>query len=274
MFTRLPKFVPLTAAAVAVAFSFAPQSASALQVEFEYMGKFNGSTLVNYTRDDSLPGTAVVGPRNSNPGVFSMREWDGGLNGTDPLYTPGVDDFLAWCFDVDKLIARNVRSDYTINLDLLNNNPPYKTGAKDRIQKLFDKSYNLDLFASTNTNQSANSAGFQIAIWEVLYDDVYDLDDGAFKLNDVPQGSRNDGAQGAVLNAAAAAKTAAAGFLAGSADYTGVRNWIITTYDSGPNGPQDLGVATAIPLPAAAWLLLGVSGALVAAKRRKSNRAA
>ena len=29
-----------------------------------------------------------------------------------------------------------------------------------------------------------------------------------------------------------------------------------------------------IPLPAAAWLLLGVSGALVAAKRRSARRAA
>jgi len=257
MFTRLPKFVPLTAAAVAVAFSFAPQSASALQ--FEYMGNLNGSATINFTRDASLPLTAVVGPQNTNAGVFSMRELIGDVSVGDP-YIQGVDDFLAWCFDIDKTIAQGQSLTYTINSNLLNNNPPYLPGAKDRIQKLFDKSYNLDLFASTNTNRSANSAGFQIAIWEVLYDTdangVYDLTGGAFKVN----------------SGVTAALTAAAGFLDGSATYAGDQKWTITTYESETH--QDLGVATVIPLPAAAWLLLGVSGALVAAKRRKTNRAA
>jgi hypothetical protein len=63
-----------------------------------------------------------------------------------------------------------------------------------------------------------------------------------------------------------------------AADRTGLvhRIWKITAfYDGSPNDPdaQDLGVATAVPLPAAAWLLLGVSGALIAAKRRRARAA-
>jgi hypothetical protein len=67
------------------------------------------------------------------------------------------------------------------------------------------------------------------------------------------------------------------GYRFGSANKAGVTS---ITFTAGPgndgNGDGDYALAgiNVIPLPAAAWLLLGVSGALVAAKRRKTRAAA
>lgn len=248
------KFAPLGAVAIAALIAATPQRAEALQ--FTYDGKKNGFAQINYTRDNSLTGTEVS--RNSSPGVFSMKNVGGGasVDGDDPS---GVGDFLAWCFDVDKTISQGPTLTYTLNSGMLDNNPPYFPGAQDRIQKLFDKSYSLTA-GSGVLSSAAKSAGFQIAIWEVLYDDAdtngdYDLGSGAFTVN------TGDSAVVAAANT----------FLDGTANFAGPKAWDIALYES--TDSQNLGVASAIPLPAAAWLLLGVSGALVAAKRRSSRKA-
>ena len=63
-------------------------------------------------------------------------------------------------------------------------------------------------------------------------------------------------------------------FLDDADGYTGPNRWMITELKADVDARQDMGTATAVPLPAAAWLLLGVSGALVGAKRRKRRVAA
>ena len=224
--------IPLCTAAV---LAVAPLTADAL--EFKFNGAENGFRAV--TVDRSVP-----------TGISDFGTGAGGFSMTD--MTPGgtLGDFIAWCFDLDTRITQGQTYIYTENATLLDSVPPYFAGAKDRVQKLFDKSFD----PTTVLANAQSSAGFQIAIWEVLYDDDFNLGTGNFTATN------------------SKALDEAEGFLTGVAAYAGPRNWVITTYDSA--NAQDLGVATAIPLPAAAWLLLGVSGALIGAKRRSARKAA
>jgi hypothetical protein len=238
------RVAPLGALATAALFSFGPQAASAL--EFEYIGQQNGKASVNFVRAKP-PGDKVVDLAGVPAGAFTFKDVTSG---------PTMDTFLAWCFDVDTTLTRGTHS-YMENSGLLNSTPPYLAGAGERIQKLFDKSYDESLFVANTADGNAASAGFQLAIWEVLYDDNFDIWSGSFLAD---RGSSTS---------PTAAEAAAVDFLKGVATYAGPQKWTITTYDSATK--QDLGVATAVPLPAAAWLLLGVTGGLFAAKRRRAR---
>lgn len=237
-------FTTLAAAGLVAAatFTLAPQAASALS--FRYDGQNNGFADVNFTRA-SPPGQTEV-TSGARAGIFSM------VDVTDPNNTQA---FLAWCFDVDTNISTGPNT-YTEMSGLLNSTPPYLAGAGDRLQRLFDSSYDPGFVNLTGSDLNAWSAGFQTAIWEVIYDDNFDITSGSFKINSGNQAARNK----------------ATGFLNAAKDYTGPQRWIITTFQSETS--QDLGVATPIPLPAAAWLLLAASGGLIAAKRRHARRAA
>jgi len=216
----------------------APLAALADSVSFTYDGFKGGSASVTVTRDNPTPRTTV----NANAGAF---DFSGG----------GMGDFAAWCLDIDTTISTGTY-DYVHDDTLLDTDPPYKNpGAKERLEKLFDANYTGTVFGS-----GANNAGFQLAIWDVIYDDDFDINTGNLTASS---------GNGAV-------ETAAGTFLSNAENYMGPRLWTITTYDGGAGNDdvQDVGVATAIPLPAAAWLLLGVSGGLVAAKRRQVKKAA
>jgi hypothetical protein len=256
MLTRFTNFAPLGAVAVAAFIAAAPQSASALEFRFNgpaaasFKGvswtRFNPPTGVSTTDIESTPGALA--------GAFDFDEVDGG--GTV------LSSFVAWCFDLDNGISTGT---YTYNAasGLLSSNPPYLAGAQTRVQTLFDSAYDLDETDGV-LSSAVNSAAFQLALWEVLYDD--DLDLGT-TLADADTnggygfaGSGGDGV------------TAKAQYYLGKYDPDAAKAWNIATFDS--ESAQDIGVATAIPLPAAAWLLLGVSGALVGAKRRSARKAA
>ena len=222
-------------AAVAAMLALFPQGASALDF------KFNGPAAGGYrTILDGDRGSSTLD--GTNAGAFSFTDM-----------TPGgtLGNFVAWCFDLDTSFSSGSTYKYEIDATPLQPEPPYAPGALARVQKLFDKAYDL-----TIPTDRDKSAGFQIAIWEVLYDTGFDLNTGGFT----------------VTSAGGSALSEAVGFLSGLDTWTGSQKWTLTLYDGEPSDPdaQDVGVAAAIPLPAAAWLLLGVSGALVAAKRRHS----
>ena len=52
-------------------------------------------------------------------------------------------------------------------------------GRADRIQSVFDANY-----GSVDAADGDQAAGFQLALWEALYDDGFDLTDGDFKAAD------------------------------------------------------------------------------------------
>jgi len=67
---------------------------------------------------------------------------------------------------------------------------------------------------------------------------------------------------------------AQSGFLFNTtSEFDTIRIWDTTASSNNSKG-FDVDAVGVVPLPAAAWLLLGVSGALVAAKRRAANKAA
>ncbi|MGY6694777.1 MAG: VPLPA-CTERM sorting domain-containing protein [Roseinatronobacter sp.] len=148
--------------------------------------------------------------------------------------------FLAWCFELDKTLV--TPTEYTIGGSFLDGNQ------LSRVQRLFDANYDN---AAITTNQVAGAA-FQLAIWEVILDDDFSLASGTFSST-----------TGGTL------RTLADDFLTAAAGYSGPQQWVITEYTA--PGSQNLGVINAIPLPAAAWLLLTATGGLIIAKRRRQR---
>jgi hypothetical protein len=245
MMTGLTRTVSAAALAAAALAITAP---GAHALKFEFVGFQAGSVGVNYTR------TAPPGPANiagsALAGAFTFKDVTNGTSG--PLGT-----FIAWCFDLDTSFSSGQKYDYNLSSGLLGGTPPYLAGAAARIQSLFDAAYDISGVNSV-LSSADRSAGFQLAIWEVLYDSNYSLATGSFLTT----------SSGAAVNAGQAFLNAANGFM-------GSQRWTIATYDSygSPLG-QDVGVAAPVPLPAAAWMLVGVAGALVAAKRRSLRGAA
>jgi hypothetical protein len=221
--------IPLCA--VALAATMAPVTADAMT--FTYNGPAAGSFVgVNTNR------TEAGGPnRNTQAGPFNMSQ----SAPADPL-----GDFIAWCFEIDEnlVTAAGGTNSYSFGGVL-------DTDQRARVQKMFDANYDD---ATIETSQPKGAA-FQLALWEVIYDDNFDLSAGDFK-------SSTGGNLRSFANE----------FLTVASGYTGPQKWVITELKS--DSAQDLGTVNAIPLPAAAWLLLGVSGALVGAKRRSARKAA
>ena len=217
---------------------------------------------ITYTGIVPSPGETVDYRFNSSNGAASAGAFQ--MTATDQGQDADlIGNFLAWCFDLTGTISSAA------------SNNPYEfeakdflsTGALGRVQSVFDAGYDAALNATGTTNQIRETrAGFQVAIWEAIYDGLdstgLDTNNGTFSL-------RNAGSDDK-----ARIKTAAAGFLDDANSYSGSQQWIITQLAATDLDVQDLGTATVIPLPAAAWLLMAVSGGLIAAKRRHARRGA
>jgi hypothetical protein len=147
---------------------------------------------------------------------------------------------------------------YQIDTSPLDTIPPYVTGAETRLQGLFDASYTTALNTVGGSN-ALDSAAFQLALWEVIYDDDLDLTTGSFSVANLPDSNLMTTSQGFI----------------DAIGNPGETQWNLTFFDGTPSDPdaQDVVTATAIPLPAAAWLLLAASGGLIVAKRRRANKA-
>lgn len=165
----------------------------------------------------------------------------------------GVEDFIAWCFDLQHVITKNtVYSTYVVTAN------PFSTsflaaGAADRAQDLFDAVY-----AGVDAYDSVDATAFQMALWEVAYDDDFDLSTGDFT---------------ATTSIAGAAATAS-GYLSAASGYLGGQNYLVRFLENTENS-QNLVTASplppvvGVPVPAAAPLLLGAFGAAFAIARRR-----
>lgn len=163
--------------------------------------------------------------------------------------------FEAWCLDLAN--ALSLPTAYTVT------DAPWSatTGAiaparLSAVKGLFEMNY-----AALDLSNAVQTAGFQVALWEAVYDDAPNVGAGNFRITH---------------NSAVA--TAATGFLNALAAWDGtVTQWAFSFFESGKdaNGrqlSQNLVSVSAIPVPAGALLLLTAAG--LAAGVRRHGRAA
>ncbi|MDQ2089651.1 VPLPA-CTERM sorting domain-containing protein [Marimonas arenosa] len=250
-------FGSLAGAAVAVV----SLSTSAEAVSLSYDGQNNGAVGVYTTNSDDPPN------RSGSAGVFTMNNNDTG--GT----------FLAWCLDLYDYLAggeytqlngpfTGTESDPTAG----SNPNPYSTASGNswqapvltneqlaKIENLFEVNA-LTVEAIYSGVNSIQSAGFQMALWEIIYEtgDSYGLTSGNF------QGSPSNSTRDAVNDAAD-------GFLANLGG-TIQQNYDLTFWQHNSGTNQNLVSIAAVPVPAAGLLLLtGLAGIGFAARRRRKE---
>lgn len=201
---------------------------------------------------DTFDGGGRKSLRIVNDAGPALDQWvtAGGFRLTDT--TNGV-DFIAWCVD----IAHNLtlKGLYEITSAPFSNTFAFSQTQKDNVKSLFETNYSsLDL---TNNNESA---GFQLALWEVIYEDsgTFNVKDGSFYSS--TNTSARDLANGFLANLGGAVTQAY------DVSYYESLGW---EKNGSTRYSQNLVSVTPVPLPAAGLLLAcGVAG-LYASNRRK-----
>lgn len=217
-----------------------------------------------------------VGPTSSLSVAVGVSLYDGASFGTTAatgfIMDDGVAEFIAWCFDLDHSLTSTLTYDYVPTTTPFSNSS-FAAGGVARAQTMFDAN-----FASVDVNDAVDAAAFQMALWEVAYDDDFSITSGVFQ------------AAGFGIDAAAISATAT-GFLNTATTYTDVEKYSLTflqdnSQNAGlfanlPTGTnfQNLvtasllppGANTPVPLPAAAPLLAGAIGLMAMARRRKAK---
>lgn len=173
-----------------------------------------------------------------------------------------VGDFIAWCAKLAATLS--LPSDYTKRtLEAAISD----TQIVNRIHALFNFALpTLDV--SNSAAGKADSAAFQMALWNILYDDNFTVDDIA------GSGFAYVGGSGVAEDAKARANE----FLAAvqqnensDTRYYTLTFWEAATDKYGQPLSQDLISAAPIPLPAAAWMLIAALGAAAAVSRRRRD---
>lgn len=166
----------------------------------------------------------------------------GAFEATDTNGTWGT--FIAWCLDLEGVLASN--SVYSATDDPFSNSDGVSTEARDRIDDFFQ---DIDVIAQSNATTSQSSA-VQIALWEILYDDDYNLGTGVFRTT--------------------GGSTSIAQELLDFAKDNDLARTMKVTYLEAENGArQNLVTISPVPLPAAGFLLLGGLGGLTLLRKRR-----
>ena len=167
----------------------------------------------------------------------------------------GVSDFIAWCLDITHSLK--LPSKYNVTETPFSNSYRLTSTQKANVENLFETNYtNLDL------NDGAQSAGFQLALWEVVYEDTANFN--------VSNGTFHAWANSSVLGFA----NQFLGNLGGNI----LQNYDFDYYESVPwkkrrsgvlKQSQNLVSVTPVPIPAAGLLLGGGMLAMFFFARRK-----
>jgi len=197
-------------------------------------------------------GISVTSPTKSvNAGGFDVTDTSGVLG-----------SFIAFCLDLEATISFGNTYNYEVtNTPFSNSVDLIANGGIGRIQAIFDANYST----SVATDSSLTSAGFQVALWNAVYDDDWSVTNG-------------DGNFYATSNANVTAK--ANEYLIAAQNYEGSKFWNLS-YLQSTDQPRHQNLVTAapvprqetpapVPLPAAGLLLLGALGGLAAAQRRRT----
>lgn len=208
----------LAAAALGTALSGAA-AAGTIDFDKTYSNLFGDPPLYSDVRISFEGGTA----QNVRAGGFHITD------GTSPI--------VAFCIDLAEHLNLSVAYDMT--------GSPFSAGVTDMLGQLFD-----GYFEGIDTGTEA--AAFQVAIWEMITDDVFDLDTGDFRVfNNNP------------------VKDLADDYLAGLSAFD-PDGYTLSYFAA--DGTQDLvtGQPAPVPLPAAGWMLLAGVGALALGRKRRS----
>jgi hypothetical protein len=211
----------------------------ATPVSLQYNGAAAGGYETVYL--DALPGVIVganaSGNRNVSAGGFDMNDTSGLLGSS----------FVAWCLDLGSYLGQSGVHGYETTTNPFTNSVNLAGAAMARVKAVFNANFDNTINAST-----VSSAGFQVALWEAVYEG-YDVTSGDF------QASGNAGVV-----------AAATGYLNAAMAYTGGNNWNFTFLQStAASRRQNLVTVSPVPVPAAGLMLLTALGGLVAARRRK-----
>lgn len=216
-------------------------AASATTVSLTY----EGPTVQNYAGVDFTATPAGVTPYYDPAGAVGFKMSD---------VTPGgsvLGDFIAWCLDITHPLGKSGSHLYTITETPFSNSYGLDAAEKARVQSVFDANY-----GGVDVTDKYEAAGFQVALWNALYDTDVLAGAGVFAI-------KTAGYE-AIVNQADA-------YLAAAAGYTGSRLWNLTFLESADQRKvrQNLVTATPVPVPAAAGLLLLALGGLAAAGRKR-----
>lgn len=161
--------------------------------------------------------------------------------------------FIVFCLDLLAVVRSGITYGYNAtNTPFSNSVNLFGNGAVGRIQRIFDAGYD------TAFDSSANSAGFQVALWNAVYDTDWSVSasEGSFY-----QTSSNDGVRAVANNYLDLAK-----------NYDGESKWLMTFLEGQSIDPRSQNLVTVspgpgdsmtpVPLPAAAWMLLSALGGL------------
>ncbi|HMO70052.1 MAG TPA: hypothetical protein PKC84_00125 [Paracoccaceae bacterium] len=228
--------------ALALAFGAGTAGATPIQVEQQVTGGWNAVFGGNGYANATISGPALAGGS-------SVTVAAGGF----ALTAEGLGDFVAFCLDINTWLS--LPSYYAVTETPFSGGPALLTTTqRNNIQALFNTGY-----AGLNLGSNTDSAAFQIALWEVLYDS---------------SGSLNLGAGNFIVSSTTAVINRAAGLLAGLAGpATGVYELTWLQSLDGPDAnsyrdSQNLVTATPIPLPAGGLLLVSALGLMFLRRRR------
>ena len=222
--------------ALSAAALFAAQAASATTLNLTYVEAANGFAAVDI---DAAP-ISVAGGQTSVPaGGFVMNDATGGFG-----------DFLAWCLDLGAFLGTSGSHEYTTSATPFSNSFGLDSAGIARVSSIFNANFGAAVTATTDA-----SAAFQVALWEVVYDDDMNIGTGAFQAS----------SSGNV-------ETLAAGYLAAAANYAGPNLFDVTYLEStAADRAQNIVTVSAVPLPAAGLMLGFAVAGLGAARRFKKS---
>jgi len=226
----------------------------ALAVAMPCVAGTPASVVITGFKSGSQQATIING--GATIGTYPAGEFAGYLNGNA---------FSTFCTDIYQSFGWNSTANpYTYDLKTVGetqdlwNATPYTAGSYGQVSKLYSTAY------ANIGSSSTNSAAFQFALWELLYekDGTYDVGAGSFQLGGTAAGT-------------VAARNQANVWLASLVNAT--EGYSIQSLYSGPDQKpgkqQDFLVATPVPEPqsyALALVSLGIVAGYTRRKREKS----